>query len=182
MSGRVYQGIPTEYRGVRFRSRLEARWAAFFDRISWGWAYEPFDLAGYIPDYVLALDGGELLVEVKPALSLDELRESAGKIEDSGWLNEAMIVGADLFEPAHVHPIIGLIGEREPSPEGEPSWVWGPARLFSCLSCGHPSVLSESGSWRCRVCGAQDGHVGTFAGAAHVWRESGNRVQWRAGA
>lgn len=181
MSGQVYCGIPTLYRGVRFRSRLEARWARFFGALGWGWAYEPFDLAGYVPDFVLALDGGELLLEVKPALTLAELGEHRAKIEASGWASEALIVGADLFEPGHVNPIVGLLGEREPGPDGELCWLWGAARLFSCLSCGQPSVLSEAGSWRCRVCGAVDGHLGTFTGAVEAWRESGNRVQWRAG-
>jgi hypothetical protein len=28
-------GIPTFYRARRFRSRIEARWAAFFDQVGW---------------------------------------------------------------------------------------------------------------------------------------------------
>lgn len=59
------QAIPTTYAGVRFRSRLEARWAAFFDLVGWEWEYEPLDLNGYIPDFVLAF-AKPLLVEVKP--------------------------------------------------------------------------------------------------------------------
>jgi hypothetical protein len=38
--------IPTVYKGVQMRSRLEARWAAFFDELGWPWEYEPVDLAG----------------------------------------------------------------------------------------------------------------------------------------
>lgn len=33
--------IPTTYRGTRFRSKLEARWAATFDHLGWYWEYEP---------------------------------------------------------------------------------------------------------------------------------------------
>ncbi|MEA2669684.1 MAG: hypothetical protein QOJ33_2618, partial [Chloroflexota bacterium] len=29
--------IPTTYDGVNFRSRLEAKWAAFFDLLGWRW-------------------------------------------------------------------------------------------------------------------------------------------------
>jgi len=36
--------IQTTYRGIRFRSRTEARWAAFFDELGWPWEYEPHDL------------------------------------------------------------------------------------------------------------------------------------------
>lgn len=59
------RAIPTVYAGVQFRSRLEARWAAFFDVVGWPWEYEPLDLAGYIPDFVLAFPM-PMLVEVKP--------------------------------------------------------------------------------------------------------------------
>lgn len=47
------KAIPTVYGGVCFRSRLEARWAAFFDLIEWSWLYEPIDLNGWIPDFQL---------------------------------------------------------------------------------------------------------------------------------
>ena len=47
-------GIPTMYDGYRFRSRLEARWAAFFDLAGWEWKYEPIDLDGWIPDFWVA--------------------------------------------------------------------------------------------------------------------------------
>lgn len=33
--------IPTKYRGLQMRSRIEARWAAMFDRVGWPWEYEP---------------------------------------------------------------------------------------------------------------------------------------------
>jgi hypothetical protein len=59
------KAIPTTYAGVNFRSRLEARWAAFFDLCGWKWDYEPFDLEGWAPDFMLK---GKIkaLVEVKP--------------------------------------------------------------------------------------------------------------------
>jgi hypothetical protein len=39
--------IETKYKGYRFRSRLEARWAVFFDALKMGYKYEMegFDLA-----------------------------------------------------------------------------------------------------------------------------------------
>jgi hypothetical protein len=49
--------IETVYKGYRFRSRLEARWAVFFDAIDLRWEYEKegFDLDGvlYLPDFYL---------------------------------------------------------------------------------------------------------------------------------
>jgi hypothetical protein len=65
------KAIPTLYRGVQFRSRLEARWAAMFDLMGWNWRYEPLDFDGWIPDFIIkrAYEAGDdLLVEVKPFL------------------------------------------------------------------------------------------------------------------
>jgi hypothetical protein len=61
----MMRAIPTMYGGVQFRSRLEARWAAFFDIAGWRWQYEPIDLDGWIPDFRLC---GKVpaLCEVKP--------------------------------------------------------------------------------------------------------------------
>jgi hypothetical protein len=55
------------YKGYRFRSRLEARWAVFFDSLGVPWEYEKesFDLpAGrYLPDFWLP--GLECWLEIK---------------------------------------------------------------------------------------------------------------------
>lgn len=49
--------IPTDYRGCRFRSRTEARWAVFFDAAKIHWLYEPegYIIEGkrYLPDFWL---------------------------------------------------------------------------------------------------------------------------------
>lgn len=66
--------IQTAYHGYRFRSRLEARWAVFFDACRVEWEYEPegYDLGDglyYLPDFLLhGVEGraeGDLYVEVK---------------------------------------------------------------------------------------------------------------------
>ena len=67
------QAIQTCYRGYRFRSRLEARWAVFFDALRLSWEYEPegFDLGGgelYLPDFrVVSPQGAVTWYEVKPS-------------------------------------------------------------------------------------------------------------------
>lgn len=60
------KAIPTEYAGVKFRSRTEARWAAFFDLVGLKWDYEPLDLEGWAPDFLLRTPLTNVLVEVKP--------------------------------------------------------------------------------------------------------------------
>ena len=60
--------VETLYAGVRFRSRLEARWAVFFTAAGIPWEYEPeryalSDGRWYIPDFRL---DGRIFAEVKP--------------------------------------------------------------------------------------------------------------------
>lgn len=73
--------IETRYAGCRFRSRLEARWAVFFDALGIEWQYEPegYIVAGkpYLPDFWLP--GLKLWVEVKGVIdqpTLDHLLEA----------------------------------------------------------------------------------------------------------
>ena len=56
----------TEYDGTTFRSQLEARWAAYFDRHGIPWEYEPARFDGWTPDFRLTLDGAHVYAEVKP--------------------------------------------------------------------------------------------------------------------
>lgn len=65
---------PTNYAGVRFRSRLEARWAAFFNCMSWKWQYEPIDLENWSPDFRLWIKELDVFAEVKPYFRLDQFR------------------------------------------------------------------------------------------------------------
>lgn len=71
--------IETRYAGCRFRSRLEARWAVFFDRLGIAWEYElqgysvsrrltlGDDRFPYLPDFWLPVD--KMHVEVKGSLT-----------------------------------------------------------------------------------------------------------------
>jgi hypothetical protein len=154
------KAIPTKYRGVNFRSRLEAKWAIVFDELGWRWDYEPIDLAGYIPDFILSLAGGHMLVEVKPALSIEELHDATPKIMASGWNKEALVVGARLFPE---HDAIGLLQERmgcEDDKTLEP-W-WEPAWVFRCGMHNGIGFCHSIGLYTCRVCGDGDGdhHLG----------------------
>lgn len=60
--------VPTKYNGVKFRSRLEARWAVLFDGLSVKWIYEPeaYSLGeeAYLPDFLLP--EFRTIVEIRP--------------------------------------------------------------------------------------------------------------------
>jgi len=71
--------IETYYRGYRFRSRLEARWAVFFDaaHIRWEYEKEGFDLGKhgyYLPDFYLPDFG--CFVEIKPEKGMTDQVEN----------------------------------------------------------------------------------------------------------
>lgn len=61
--------IETNYAGCRFRSRLEARWAVFFDHLGISWEYEPqgYNINGrpYLPDFRITVGKMKIAVEVK---------------------------------------------------------------------------------------------------------------------
>jgi hypothetical protein len=68
--------IETTYNGIKFRSRLEARWAIFFDEMKIEWLYEPEgfekeveegEVIRYLPDFYLPCQ--KIWVEVKGELS-----------------------------------------------------------------------------------------------------------------
>jgi hypothetical protein len=74
--------IPTLYAGVLFRSRTEARWAMFWDKLDIKWDYEPqgFVTASgdpYLPDFAVFPALGLLWAEVKGSWQSDP--EGVGK-------------------------------------------------------------------------------------------------------
>lgn len=81
----MIKAIETIYNGYRFRSRLEARWAVFFDEISIPYSYEPQgfkfdDGTCYLPDFYLPWF--KCYVEIKPkGLSEVEKQEAKRKLE-----------------------------------------------------------------------------------------------------
>ena len=81
----------TEYNGVRFRSRLEARTAVFLDAVNLKWKYEVFtcrfprdcEKSSYTPDFFLP--DLQMFVEIKPAFPhLDELFACENFVKTTG--------------------------------------------------------------------------------------------------
>lgn len=97
------KAIETQYKGYRFRSRLEARWAVFFDALGLKWEYEPegYDLGEgdwYLPDFYLK-DWG-MWAEVKPDVPNEgeirkmwKLSKAFRGDEDRGWREHVILCG-----------------------------------------------------------------------------------------
>lgn len=67
----MLQAIETKYNGFLFRSRLEARWAVFFDEMQIKYEYEPEGFKTkcgyYLPDFrVMSKIGDPMWYEIKP--------------------------------------------------------------------------------------------------------------------
>lgn len=92
----MIKAIETQYKGYRFRSRLEARWAVFFDAVGIAWEYEKqgYDLGGltYLPDFWLP--DLSLWAEVKADMFADAEVEKAKRLLAGTGKDVVMLVGA----------------------------------------------------------------------------------------
>lgn len=175
------QSYPTTYKGIRFRSRTEARWAALFDNLEWDWIYEPCDFTGWIPDFQLLLDHEPLLVEVKPALSYHELRVHLPKVQRSGCPYDVLLVGATWwFGQLWDTPEIGVLSDFHAPAFVDRDWVG--ASLVYC-DTGHYGLVTPGGNGQCRTCGLW--HIdGTWSTVLirdwqDMWAAAQNLTQWK---
>lgn len=140
--------IETLYKGHRFRSRLEARWAVFFDSLGIPWIYEPEgvrlkDGSTYLPDFFLP--DCKQFFEVKGVLS----KKDFSKIEGLTALGYSVTTGFD---------------------DGKfiscDNWgknlyaIAGPAEthlLCRCRYCQKYWFMAANGSYVCQCCGEYDG-------------------------
>ena len=81
----------TEYGGTTFRSQLEARWAAWFDRKGIAWEYEPVRFDGWTPDFRLVMDRVEAYAEVKPVTEFP--MDVAQRMLNAGCDGDVLILG-----------------------------------------------------------------------------------------
>lgn len=191
MRGRRVKAIPTIYKSIRFRSRLEAKWAAFFDLAGWRWEYEPEDLDGWIPDFAIIGRDSVTLVEVKPIYwPAGQWPEAAMRGVDRDMIDkplrhtkrETLILGTSLPPNGSNYVFgvpLGLIA-NEP-------WDQGYNRLDgACLFQGNGRPLdfaANYGWYKYRVGGEYDGdghlHAVNAGKVNALWAEASNTVQWQ---
>lgn len=176
--GRI-AAIPTTYARVRFRSRLEARWAAMFDQLGLHWSYEPTDHPGWIPDFLL-MGETDVLAEVKPFRSILDEHGQEGVMDiwrSAPSTAHVLLLGTEcaayLREPGHPVPDVGP-GAIDPWRVG-----WGVAR-FGRTPDGKFDIWHM---WGSPVTLLHRGEYGTLINPNELlamWREAGNRTQWKA--
>lgn len=154
----MIKAIETVYKGYRFRSRLEARWAVFFEKLGWEWRYEHQgyeigwgeDRIPWLPDFEITVPrfAGE------PTRLYVEVKGDPDFFADGGWLDRLDFGGgppgfsacADAFPPKQYQ----IVGKEAGMPimllGAIPAQQWG--RLFV------PVITHDSGifaNWTC-VC------------------------------
>lgn len=100
------KALQTWYAGIKFRSRIEARWAVFFDQLAIPWEYEPqgflVDGTPYLPDFWLPRQN--LYYEVKPRTLLVDYRARLEHLAAAGKRRVVLAAGSiprpDTFRPA----------------------------------------------------------------------------------
>jgi hypothetical protein len=164
--------IPTRYNNVNYRSRLEAKWAKFFDLLGWKYEYEPCDFNGWIPDFVLIGTETNVFVEVKPISKFP--KSVADKIDISGCSDQRLIVGFTLPTMSYGCLLIGWLNDNygwDKAPFGQ---YTNETIGFCHLSGSHENVLTGEyiGNWQ------PLGEKLTNQ-VIELWKEAGNSTQWK---
>lgn len=180
------KAIPTVYGARQFRSRLEAKWASFFDQAGWQFEYEPFDLGEWSPDFLLR-GKTQVLVEVKPigALDQDTADRMARAATAANWDGELLLVGvAPLFdapfECGWSSGGIGWLGERIFCEDQSGPFLFDLAPACTAPN-GCPDFHSDTLSYTGRMFGAHYKDNDYPLGGdwlKRTWDRAANSVQW----
>ena len=146
-TGRL-KAIETKYNGYRFRSRLEARWAVFFDTLGIVYEYEPqgyeLDKGRYLPDFWIPKQ--ECWIEIKGIKPTSREQGLAHSLAQTSG-NMAYIFWGDIPR---------LDGQRSLTPydsafacfpdgSGDEQYYW-----CICPDCGYLDIQFEGRSDRLR--------------------------------
>lgn len=142
------KAIETTYKGYRFRSRAEARWAIFFDALGIDWIYEPegFELSDgtmYLPDFYLPQC--RTFFEVKGIMQDEDQHKIDLLSADS-----KMPVAVGYADMTFQSPDNWYDERFEPSAKSD-------SMLVRCNKCGKLYFLGDIGYYACLCCGHYDG-------------------------
>lgn len=133
--------IETRYKGYRFRSRLEARWAVCFDAANIKWVYEPqgfvIDGKPYLPDFYLPKFG---YFEVKGRYEYDDqlMQSFADEIQEPIFIAFEQIPDPESCK--------GYLKSFNPRSFHEDSIMhWGFGDMFlQCDGCSKVTIQNEA--------------------------------------
>jgi len=148
----MIKAIDTFYKGIFYRSRLEARWAVFFEFMGIKFEYEPEGFTNgesrYLPDFFLSnvsLRGNPdgVYIEIKPPDF-----DSTGYREKMEWFDKPLV----LFNG---YPKDFVWANPESKEGGEQITPWWDNYMFihKCDCCGHVKIEFWEGNYNdCYLC------------------------------
>lgn len=164
----MHAAIPTRAFGIEFRSRLEAKYATFFELLEFNWQYEPVDLNGWIPDFILYGSGGQnVLVEIKPETNKEKLKPTFEKISKAFPTGNVCVLTPGFFSKfeGETHKFcLGYIRTNEANFWDEISFKSEPI-----------DVCDRTMDFTGRLNGIHDTNK---IRVDLIFKEAGNRVQW----
>ena len=176
--------IPTTYKGRNYRSRLEAKWAAFFDLCGWRYEYEPVDFNGWFPDFAIYGERirNPILVEVKPVKHEPfDIEERIGGVAHQ-YKGELLVLGDGPWEDGE----LSYLGWLLEYCEGSGYHIEWREAVFSYWGLGDHSVpgfCHMTQDWTDRITGLHTGSYG-YEGAGldyacAIWAKAANKIQYR---
>lgn len=141
-NGYKYKAVPTEYNGITFRSKLEARYAIGFDRLGLQWGYEGKAFASsdgiiYTPDFYLP--ELNLYFEVKGEMKTADYR----RIEMFHSQGHDIVIGHS----------DGTMTIYRMTSHGD---YKDDCAVAKCRKCGGVFFVTELWGWECTRCGAYE--------------------------
>jgi len=107
-------GTPTLLDGITYRSKVEARWAAFFGAARLDVAYEPYRVSGWLPDFVWTTTSGiRHVMEVKPLVCIEHWRDFDYLPKTLGENDRLILLGQGILDGHKVlHDHLGRSRKR----------------------------------------------------------------------
>lgn len=176
-------GITTIYNGVKFRSILEAKWARFFDLVGWEYEYEPFELNGWIPDFLIIGKGkhNNVFCEVKPITTFNETYatqfQKALEFDNVFKHNDLLMLGCTLpSQGKYAH--LGWMGAVDKKINKR---LWGFAPIIGVNDSPVLGFCHSRASYHDRISGIYTGQWGDYSPKEEVlrlWKRASNDTRW----
>ncbi len=181
-------GIPNSYKGRNYRSLLETRWAIMFEKFGWQSEYEPFELNGWIPDFILIGKRHSVLVEVKPFTHIEQYDDALAKIDTatSGTdyeYSDILLLGVNPGTPCRTwQQSISLGWMVESFDDGYACaqarlWMWNPSgsEFYFCLGSDEHGFYD-----RMHNVDPYESDCLSFEYFKAMWADAGSKTQWKA--
>lgn len=154
--------IPTVYNGIKFRSKLEAKYAQAFDIIGIHWVYEEInfkfdDGTYYAPDFFFP--NSKQFFEVKGVLTPGDKHKILQLARSGHQIAMGDSSGKFIYFDKKYDdlPSMWELCYLEEQNNNEHEFSYQDGFMFKCDRCHNWVLSGQQGSWECPACGRYDG-------------------------